>query len=185
MADDCYNCETLEDHESFGDVCGPPRQGGMSGAVFTNCGFALTEEESENGTTVQTAIDNDQAMLFNQISMSLDGSEPVLSQFAASPCDLPRVLYVNWTGTIRDLAFTKQNFENYVRLVNGYRFSGLIAKLCDQDGWDDHSLYMSGNISFSGSPLIPLESSDTSRFELTYTFRGSVALIDTPTGVFD
>lgn len=185
MANDCYNCEDLETHERFGTICAAPRGGGIDAVVFVMCGETLTEEDASDGTAVNNLINSDGARLVEQIAMSMDGAEQILAQVTVTPCDLPRVIRVNFSGTLRDLAFTANNLIFYNKLIRGYRISGLVARLCATDGWDDESLYLSGNISFAGNPIIPLDGTDVDRNELTYTFNGTMALIPTPTGVFD
>lgn len=183
MANDCYNCEDLETHERFGTICAPPRAGGMDAAVLGLCGSELADPS--DGTEVNALIDGDGARLIEQIALSLEGAEQVLSQLTVTPCTQPRVIRVNYTGTLRDLAFNRNNLIFYNRLINGYQTAFIIGRLCSSDGWDDESLYMVGSISFAGNPIIPLDGTDVDRFELTYTFNGTMQLIDTPTGVFD
>jgi len=183
MANECYNCDALAVHEAFGDICAPPRPGGIDSAVLVLCGEELADPTS--GTEVDALITAEGAKLVKQIAMSLEGSEQILSQYLVTPCDTPRVQYVNWTGTMRDLMFSTTNFEFWTQLINGYKVSAILAHLCLADGWDDVSLYMKGNISFAGNPIIPLDGTDTDRFEVTYTFRGEISLIATPAGVFD
>lgn len=183
MANDCYNCENLETHERFGTVCAAPRAGGIDAAVLVLCGETVADPS--DGAELNTLIDGDGARLVEQVSIGIDGAEQVLSQFTVTPCDQPRVLYVNFTGALRDLAFTRQNMIFYNRLIAGYKVSAMIGRLCTTDGWDEESVYLNGTMSFAGNPLIPIDGTDTDRFELTFTFRGEMTLIDTPTGVFD
>jgi hypothetical protein len=185
MANDCYNCDDLETHERFGTICAQPRAGGIDAAVFVMCGETLTESDAENGTVVNTLIDGDGARLVEQVAIGIDGAEQVLAQVTVTPCDQPRVIRVNFTGSLRDLAFNRNNMVFYNRLIGGYRISGMIGRLCASDGWDDESVFLSGNISFAGNPLIPIDGTDVDRFELTFTFNGTMTLIDTPVGVFD
>lgn len=180
-----YNCDELEDHESLDTQCLGPRPSGIGEAVFILCGNTVTEENASDGTFVNALISSQDARLVQLINLGLDSAEPVLSPFPASPCRPAQTLYVNFTGSIVDIGFTATNMTFWNQLINGYSIAGMIARLCPKDGWDDESLYMDGEITFTGSPLVPKEGTDVARFELTYTFRGSVKLIPTPAGVFE
>lgn len=178
-----YNCDTLEDHESFGSQCLAPRSSGFGEAVFILCNQDLTDPS--DGTEVNALINGGDAKLVQVISAGLDSAEPVVATITASPCRQPQTMYVNYSGSITDLNVTAATMTFWTRLIGGYTIGGMILRFCEQEGYDDQSLYLDGEITFSGSPVFPKEGTETARYEITFTFRGTPEIIDTPQGVFE
>jgi len=184
MNGDCinYNCDTLEDHESFGSACTPPRQAGFSAMVLILCGNDVTDPE--NGTEINALIDADNAKLVEVIAAGIDSADPVLSTIAATPCRAFQTLYVNYNWSLTDLMWSQANMDFWTNLVGGYTVAGAILRQCPQDGYDDQSVWIDGEITFSGSPINTKDGTDTARFEITFTTRKKPQIIDTPVGVF-
>lgn len=184
MNGDCinYNCDTLEDHESFGSACQPPRQAGMSAAVFILCGSDIADPS--DGTEINALIASGDAKLVEVVAIGIDSAEPQLSTVAATPCRAFQTLYVNYNGSITDLSFTQANMDFWTTLTEGFTVAGAILRMCPQDGYDDQSIWIDGEITFSGSPINTKDGTDTARFEMTFTTRKKPAIIDTPVGVF-
>lgn len=184
MNGDCinYNCDELPDHEPFGTECAPPRQAGFSAIVLVLCGTDITDPS--DGTEVNTAITNGNAKLVEVISAGLDSAEPVLSNVAATPCRAFQTLYVNYNGSITDLSWTQNTMEFWTTLIEGYTAAAVILRQCAQDGYPDQSVWIDGEVTFSGSPINTKDGTDTARFEITFTTRKKPEIITTPAGVF-
>ena len=176
-----YNCEQLGDHEIATLTCKGPRPAGISEVVFILCGNDLTDPS--DGTEVNALIASGDAKLVQSVRMGLGSGEATQSPKTTS-CGLPQTLYVTYTGNIVDYSFTTENMAFWSTLTSGYTIAGAIARLCPKTGFDDESLYLDGEIAFSGSPVVPDTDEEPARFEITFTYKGDVSLIATPTGVF-
>lgn len=181
-----YNCETVGDHEVALMTCNGARPAGISQVVLIACDSDIEDSaDAEDGTVVSAAITADTAKLVEQIKMSLDNGETTLSP-KTTGCGLPTPLYTTYSGTIEDYNFSKQTVNEFWGVITrGYSFKGAIARLCPKSGWDDQSLYLDGEIIFSGSPNISNDDANAAFYSISYQFKGSVTLIDTPAGVFE
>ena len=176
-----YNCEALGDHEVATLTCKGPRPSGISEVVFILCGNSLTDPS--DGAEVAALIAADDAKLVQQIRMGVGTPEATLSP-KTTACGLPQTLYVTYSGNIIDYSWNTTNFAFWDTLANGYTVAGAIARLCPKTGFDDESVYLNGEMSFSGGAIIADTDEEPARFELTFTYKGSIELIPTPTGVF-
>jgi hypothetical protein len=176
-----YNCATLTEHEVSTLACKGPRPAGISSAVFILCSSTLVDPS--DGTEINALITSGDAKLVENIRMGL-GSGEVTQSPKVTACGLPQTLYVTYSGNITDYSFNQQNMEFWTTLTSGYTISGIIARLCPKSGFDDESLWMDGEVSFSGSPVIADTDEEAANFAITYQYKGTVSLIPTPTGVF-
>lgn len=176
-----YNCDTLTDHEVATLACKGPRPAGISEAVFILCAANLTDPS--DGVEVNALITSGEAKLVQNIRMGL-GSGEVTQSPKVTACGLPQTLYVTYSGAITDYSFNQTNMDFWTTLTSGYTISGIIARLCPKAGFDDESLWMDGEVAFSGSPVIADTDEEAANFAITYQYKGSVSLIPTPSGVF-
>ena len=176
-----YNCEELGEHEVLTLQCKGPRPAGISEVVFILCGNNLTNPSS--GAEVLALLASNEARKVQRIRMGLNSSEPTQSPKTTS-CGLPETLFVTYSGSLTDYSFNATNMDFWNDFAGGYTVQGAIARMCPKAGFDDESLYMDGEISFTGSPIVPDDDEEAARFELTYQFKGTVTLVPTPPGVF-
>lgn len=175
-----YNCEALEDHEVVVG-CAGARPAGVSDILFALCGHSIVDPS--DGTQWTTALNANFAKELFSVAAGFDSGEPTLSP-KTTACGLPSTLFVTYTGTITDYNFTSDNVAFYNTLINGYKIPAMLMRLCPKSGWDDQSLWLDGEISFTGSPVVPNTDEETARFEITWSFKGDVTLVDTPSGLF-
>lgn len=183
MLQECenYNCDELVDHVSLASQCLPPRKAGVSQIALVLCGAGL--EDPSNGTEVAALIVSGQIKTILGLRFGFDSADQVTVDKITS-CGTARVLHTTFSGTLKDWAWLQENMTLYTQLIGGYTVAGIIARQCPQPGWPDTSLWLNGEISFAGSPIVPDDDDDTARFELTWQFKGSVEIIPTPAGVF-
>jgi len=176
-----YNCEALGDHEVATLTCKGPRPAGISEVVLILCGNDLTDPS--DGTEVNALISSGDAKLVQQIRMGIGQGESTLSP-KTTACGLPQTLYITYSGNIIDYSWNTTNFDFWTTLSSGYTIAGAIARLCPKTGFDDESVYLDGEIAFTGGAIITDTDEEPARFELTFTYKGNISLIPTPTGVF-
>ncbi len=182
MSESCFNCGDLSDHEVAELTCSGARPAGVSDILIGLCGNSILDPS--DGTQWTTALGADFAKEIFNVAAGIDSGEPTLSP-KITACGTPTTLYVTYSGTITDYNFTAENFTFWTSLINGYKVPSMLMRLCPKTGWDDESMWLDGEISFTGSPVAPNTDEEAARFEITFTFKGNISLVPTPAGIFD
>jgi len=182
MSELCTNCDNVTNHEVATLDCSGPRPSGVADAVLALCGNSIVDPS--DGTQWATAIAGEFAKELFNITGSIDSGDATLAP-KTTPCGVQRTLYTTYTGTIVDYNFTSANFDFWNPFLNGVTIPGMLMRLCPKDGWDDVCMWLDGTVSFSGSPVVPGDDAEAARFEITFSFKGNITLVPTPSGVFE
>jgi hypothetical protein len=182
MSESCFVCDELTDHDVQELQCDGPRPGGVKDILFALCGNSVLDPS--DGTQWTTALGAGFAKEVFNLVAGIDSAEPTLSP-KTTACGLPKTLFVTLTGSIVDYNFSAGNFTFWDRLINGYTIPQMLLRICPKPGFDDVSIWLDGEISFTGSPIVPPTDEEAARFELTWTFKGERSVVPTPEGIFD
>lgn len=180
------NCNEVElTHDAEDLVCLGVRPAGASQIVIYWCLDNITD--ITDGTQTTDAITAGEAIKITDIRFGNDAPTPTNGPKPTS-CGSPRVLYNSFPLNLTDYSYNATNAALYEALGNGRAVAAVLAWDCNTNpNFSDTSRYYvpsSGDITWSGGLVDPDDDDEAARFELTATYKGSVDIITTPTGVF-
>lgn len=104
-------------------------------------------------------------------------------------CSAASVLFTTRTMTITDYSYNQTNNELYESLGNGRKVAAVLARDCSSNpNFADTSRFYqatSGHIAFAGGLSSTNTDEEPAFFQVEGTYRGTVDIIATPTGIFD
>lgn len=140
-----------------------------------------------NSTQINNAIAAGEAIRVSAVKFGHPIPTPTLGPKATS-CGTPRVLHNTYTVTITDFSYNDDNGEFYGSVGGGRKVAAILARDCGTNPlYGDTSrvfLPSSGTIAFSGGLDSQDDDDNAAFFQVTGTYKGSLAIIDTPAGVF-
>lgn len=170
--------------------CANDPVGGLSSAIFLECGHGITEADASDpadfATAINAAITANLAIKVDRCSFTIDAASPV-SVDSLVPCETPSLVTYDRKGVYKNPNVTPNNITFHDKMFDGRKFGGLILFECATlEDATQYVTWVNSPVKFTGSRIVPEKNTEFQRFEGEFVWRSknNPARYVAPTGIF-
>lgn len=153
--------DPLGDYEII--ECAQDPVGGLSAALFLECGHSITDPSDE--TQITNAITAGEAKLISRCAFSIDAASPVTVE-SLVPCETPSLVTYDRKGVYKNPNVTPDNIALHDQIFDGRKFGGLILFECATlEDATQYVTWINSPVKFTGSRIVPEKNTEFQRFE--------------------
>lgn len=187
----CINYCTSDPLGTYDIVqCAKDPVGGLSAALFIECGSALVPSDAADpadfASAISAAIAAGTATLVERCSFTIDAASPVMVD-SLVPCETPTLVTYDRKGAYKNPNVSDTNISFHDQIFDGRKFGGLILFECATlEDAVQYVTWIDSPVKFTGSRIVPEKNTEFQRFEGEAVWRDkkNPMRFVAPTGIF-